>query len=84
MRGRPGWTRTNMVWLDFDDPAVGAALGAFARERGVLLSSGRGHVRLVTHRDVSREDLGRVVDVIGDQRRCAIPSGLGRLLIADP
>ena len=61
---RKGWTQTNMVWLDVDDPAVGAALGAFARERGVLLSSGRGHVRLVTHKDVSPADLGRVVDVI--------------------
>ena len=61
---RPGWTQTNMVWLDFADGDVGETLSAFARERGVLMSAGRNHGRLVLHRDVSREDVGRVADVV--------------------
>ena len=60
---RPGWTQTNMVWLDLDDE-VGDALSAFAIERGVLLSA-RGHgARLVVHRDVDRAALGRAADVL--------------------
>ena len=60
---RPGWTQTNMVWLDLDDE-VGDALSAFANERGVLLSArGRG-ARLVVHRDVDRAALGRAAGVL--------------------
>ncbi len=60
---RPGWTQTNMVWLDLADD-VGEALTVFAHERGVLLSArGRG-ARLVTHRDVDRAALERAVGVL--------------------
>jgi len=77
---RDGWTQTNMVWLDFADAGlaprsgreagehadvrVGATLVAFARGRGVLLSSSPDHARLVTHRDVSRRDIARVAAVV--------------------
>ena len=64
VRVREGWTQTNMVWLDFEDAGTGGALSAFARERGVLMSAGRSHGRLVVHRDVSAEDVRRVADIV--------------------
>lgn len=64
---RPGWTQTNMVWLDLDDSLdadAGDALTAFAKARGVLLSA-RGHgARLVTHRDVGPADLEVAAGVV--------------------
>ncbi|MGQ7845510.1 low-specificity L-threonine aldolase [Granulosicoccus sp. 3-233] len=60
---REGWTQTNMVWLDFDQDC-GADLTAWARDSGVRLSAYGRVCRLVTHCDVDREDLDRVVEVI--------------------
>ena len=60
---RPGWTQTNMVWLDLDDD-VGDALSGFARARGVLLSARGYGARLVVHRDVDRAALERAVGVL--------------------
>lgn len=65
---REGWTQTNMVWLDFEDD-IGKSLSAFAREQGVLMSSGRTSGRIVVHCDVSREDLVYLAEVI--ERHCA-------------
>ena len=73
---REGWTQTNMVWLDFADGELGETLSAFARERGVLMSAGRDHGRLVLHRDVSRADCARVADVVREhcRSRAAAPA----------
>lgn len=60
---RPGWTQTNMVWLDYDGDH-GTSLPAFAKDRGVLISAGRNSGRLVMHRDVSRGDLDTVAAVL--------------------
>lgn len=49
---------TNMVFVRVGDNAQ--ALGAFMRERGVTITAGS-VVRLVTHLDVSRQQLGEVV-----------------------
>jgi len=65
---RAGWTQTNMVWLDVERAATDG-LAAFAKSRGVLLSASPATVRLVTHRDVSRTDLARVVDVLREHAR---------------
>jgi len=60
---REGWTQTNMVWLDLQHD-VGAALVHHAQQRDVRLSArGRG-ARLVLHRDVSADDVPRVIEVM--------------------
>lgn len=60
---RDGWTQTNMVWLDLDGDC-GSALAAFARGQGVLLAARGYGARLVLHRDVSANDIGRIIEVI--------------------
>lgn len=60
---RPGWTQTNMVWLDFDTDC-GASLSAWARQYTIRLSAYGRSCRLVTHCDVDRADLNHVADVI--------------------
>lgn len=60
---REGWTQTNMVWLDFDRDC-GEALSAWARECNIQLSAYGKTCRLVTHADVTRDDLDKVADAI--------------------
>lgn len=60
---RHEWTQTNMVWLDLDRD-VGQALKSHALEQGVLLSARGLSCRLVTHLDVSPDDVDIVVSVI--------------------
>lgn len=60
---RSDWTQTNMVWLDFDQ-AIGDSLKAYAAEQGLLLSATAHRCRLVTHVDVSSEDIDTVANVI--------------------
>ena len=62
---RSGWTQTNMVWLDLEHD-VGDALRAHAQEHGILLSARGRSCRLVTHLDVSRDNLDTLVSVIND------------------
>jgi len=52
--------QTNMVFVRVDS-ARAAALAASLREQGVLISGGE-KLRLVTHLDVDRDDVGRVVE----------------------
>jgi threonine aldolase len=56
----PSKVQTNMVFFTIE-PSRFKALQAYLKERGVLIS-GREKVRLVTHLDVSAED---IVEVIG-------------------
>ncbi len=62
---RAAWTQTNMVWLDLADD-VGEQLAQFAKTHNVLLSAGGKSCRLVTHADVSSEDVNRVASVLHD------------------
>jgi threonine aldolase len=55
----PAEIQTNMVFLRVDsDTAV--ELGGYLRQRGILIS-GRDSIRLVTHLDITRADIERVV-----------------------
>jgi threonine aldolase len=56
--------QTNMVFLPLP-PDECQQLTLFLRERGILVS-GRGCLRLVTHRDVSAEDIQAVIDACGE------------------
>lgn len=60
---RPGWTQSNMVWLDFEGDH-GTSLPAFAKERGILISAGRNVGRVVLHRDVSTQDVSKIAQVL--------------------
>ena len=62
---RPGWTQTNMVWLDFDT-AAGDALREYASGHGALISSYGTSCRIVTHRDVSSDDVDVLSKIIRD------------------
>lgn len=59
---REGWTQTNMVWLDFDKD-IGDALAQHCHDNGVLLSASTYGIRLVTHLDLSDEDIAATVRV---------------------
>jgi threonine aldolase len=54
--------RTNMVFVTLE-PARADRLREFLRERGMLVG-GRDPIRLVTHLDVTREDVGRFVAAV--------------------
>lgn len=54
--------RTNMVFVEIPDADINP-LSAYAREKGVLLGSGN-PMRLVTHLDISSEDIVRVIGVL--------------------
>ncbi len=56
--------QTNMVFFRCD-PSRAAALGQFLAGRGILVSAGA-VTRLVTHLDVSGDDIARVLQAIGD------------------
>lgn len=56
----PG-AQTNVLYLR-QSPELAAKLGPWMRERGVLISSGP-LTRILTHLDVSRQDLQHVVDL---------------------
>jgi threonine aldolase len=57
---REGWTQTNMVWLEFDD-VCGEALAAEAQAANVLVSAYGRSCRVVTHHDVDKADVDRLV-----------------------
>ena len=57
------WTQTNMVWVEYDGDHS-FSLPEFAKSQGVLMSVGRNTGRLVVHRDVSKDDITTVAEVI--------------------
>ncbi len=59
-----GTVQTNMVFVSLD-PQRDEALQSFLKERGVLVS-GRGTYRLVTHLDVSQEDVDTAAQAFRD------------------
>lgn len=60
---RAGWTQTNMVWLEFDE-SCGEEFTAAAHDSGILLSAYGQSCRLVTHLDVSIDQLEQLVSFI--------------------
>ena len=62
---RNDWVQTNMVWLDFDGDHQ-LALPAYTKERGVLMSVGRNAGRVIVHRNIGKDDVARVAQVIRD------------------
>ena len=60
------WSGTNMVFVRVNEGRAGE-LTAFLKERGIL-AGGRGALRLVTHRDVDRGDVERVIKELGSRR----------------
>jgi threonine aldolase len=60
----PAKVQTNMVFFTMESSRF-KALQAYLKERGILIS-GREKVRLVTHLDVSAEDIGVVVGAFRD------------------
>ncbi|MBX2824669.1 MAG: low-specificity L-threonine aldolase [Gammaproteobacteria bacterium] len=60
------WLETNMVWATVPR-AVTEQLASHAAAQGVKLSINReGRCRMVTHLDVSRQDVEKAAEVIGD------------------
>jgi len=57
---RADWTQTNMVWLTFAEHC-GEELSVAARESGILLSAYGQSCRLVTHLDVSGDQIEQLV-----------------------
>ncbi|MBR7800091.1 low-specificity L-threonine aldolase [Undibacterium fentianense] len=51
---------TNMLYVEFASHEVGLQAGHYLRERGIRISAGK-RVRLVTHLDISREDIVQCV-----------------------
>jgi threonine aldolase len=57
---------TNIVNVDLDAPLTGEAVARAARELGLLVNaSGPRRVRVVTHLDVTREDVVRGAELLG-------------------
>ncbi len=61
---RPGWTQTNMVWLEFNEPC-GEALSSALRESGVLVSAYGKSCRVVLHQNVDKGDVDKLVSELG-------------------
>ncbi|MBP2328540.1 threonine aldolase [Kibdelosporangium banguiense] len=63
----PARVRTNIVMCKVDEPGPPhATLIALAAERGVRLAElGKGQLRAVTHREITRDDIDRAVHIIG-------------------
>lgn len=66
---RPGWTQTNMVWLDFDnnlEATVAEDLKNHCAKHGVLIAASTYGSRLVTHCDINDEDITKIISVMSD------------------
>lgn len=61
----PSAVQTNMVFLQLDAPASGDALMAHLADAGILTLGGN-VMRLVTHMDVSRADIDKLVEACGE------------------
>ena len=56
--------QTNMVFMEAPEQSS-ALLTSFLNERGILVS-GRGNFRLVTHLDITKSDIQKVIDAVKD------------------
>ncbi len=71
----PPGAQTNMLFVSLPDEQA-ARLGPWMRERGVLLSAGP-VTRLVTHINITRADLTRVVELWREFQESCAPSSSG-------
>lgn len=69
----PGAVQTNMVFMSIA-PDLGPALKAWLQERGMMISLGP-VIRLVTHLDVSRDDVTAFADAVGKFLQQTAPAG---------
>ncbi len=69
----PAAVQTNMVFLSIA-PELGPALKAWLQERGMMISLGP-VIRLVTHLDVSRDDVTAFADAVGKFLQQTAPAG---------
>ncbi len=69
----PAAVQTNMVFLSVA-PELGPALKAWLQERGMMISLGP-VIRLVTHLDVSRDDVTAFADAVGKFVQQTAPAG---------
>ncbi len=60
----PDAAKSNMIFIPFG-VEESIKLQAFLKEKGILIS-GRGALRLVTHLDVSQEDIQTVIQAFKD------------------
>ena len=58
---------TNMVYFDVESSVDEALLAEKCRQRGVLFNPTPEKIRLVTHRDVSFEDVEKAAKVIAEE-----------------
>ncbi len=54
---------TNMLYIEFTSQEIGLQVGAYLRERGILISAGK-RVRLVTHLDITTNDAENFVQAV--------------------
>jgi threonine aldolase len=59
---------TNMVFLDLPEARTDLSLEVFLKERGMLMQ-GVYNARLVTHHDISHDDVNRFIEAIGEYYR---------------
>ena len=61
--------QTNIVVLNLADPDLDTALVNALQDKGVLtIRLGRGKLRMVTHLDVSMQEVEQVCDILADIR----------------
>lgn len=54
--------QTNMLYIELETAELGQEFGAYLREHGVLISSGK-RIRLVTHLDIDAKDIARMLEL---------------------
>ncbi|TXI92509.1 MAG: low-specificity L-threonine aldolase [Burkholderiaceae bacterium] len=54
--------QTNMLYIELETAELGQEFGAYLREHGVLISSGK-RIRLVTHIDIDAKDIARMLEL---------------------
>jgi len=61
----PNFVKTNIIYFNFDHPKISSReLVAHMQSNGIIFSDYNGkHCRLVTHNNISREDIENVIDV---------------------
>lgn len=56
---------TNMLYIELESAERGVALGAYLRERGILISAGK-RIRLVTHLDIDPDAIATMIQTMYD------------------
>ncbi len=59
----PQWVQTNIVFAKLDDSVDIATLAQKLKQEQIIVSPGN-PIRFVTHKDISREDIDRLLSVL--------------------